>query len=511
MKSKSEENNNNKKLNFSNLHLFYLSYPNKEEKSDKKYNLTFDKEDNVLFENNKNKFNVINDYYQIQNKIKTIEINNKSFNQNYSIIQNDIKYICETIYKLNNNTLNILSEKKIELNQIKEIKNYSIEINFKITELIQKISSLINSFNEKINLNNELISYIKILTNNFKIEKTVKNILKEYEKIINYLKEKNINNIKLKEKGNELIKKYSSRCETAELLINIEKEVIKDFSKFEVLNKEKENVDIFINDKIKKCENENLKIENELNLKIEKRQKLNLKIINLIKAFTNYIQYFNEKNILIYQNLINQIKDKKIQNDSLIKEIEINIEILNKRIFEFLGLEIYFEENIIKCKERIISIDDNFDPRCDELNKLIFQYEKIKQIIIEYLNKYKNVFLELIVLRETIFINIFNTENEYFKSDTKQIYNIEISNISLYQNKLIELLNHKDNIENNISKLKIKYIILSILPNQFLIIRPILINNYLLNQNNFLQNKIKIILGNNFNINKLYYIKKISK
>ncbi len=507
MESKSEENNN-KNINFLNQKLLYFSHSNKEKKNENKYILTFEKDENLLFEKQKNSFK--NEYYQIQNKIKTIEINNESLNKNYSNIQNDIKNINEKIYELNNNILNILSEKKIEVNQIKEIKKYSIEINFKITELIQKISSLINSFNEKINLNNELISYIKILTKNLNIEKTVKNILKEYETIINYLKDKNINNIKLKEKGNELIKKYSIRCETAELLINIEKEVIKDFSKFQVINKEKENVNIFIKDKIKKCENENLKIENELNLQIEKRQEINLKIIKLIKAFTNYIHYFNEKNILIYQDLINQIKVQKFKNNDLIKEIEINIEKLKNIIFEFLELEIYFEENIIKCKEKIISIDDNFDPRCDELNKLIFQYEKIKNIIIEHLNKYKNIFIELIFQRNHS-LNLLNKENEYSKINNKQIFHIENPNIILYQNKLKDLLNNKDDIENNISKLKIKYIILSILPNQFLIIRPILINKYLVNQNNFLQNKFKMILGNNFNINKLYYIKKISK
>ena len=112
MKSKSKENKNKTNLNVTNPNLLNLSFPNQEEKIEGKNNSFFKKEDNLLFEKNKNSFNFVNDYCQIQNKIKVIENNNKSFNQNYSIIHNDIKNLNEEIYELNNNTLNILSKKK---------------------------------------------------------------------------------------------------------------------------------------------------------------------------------------------------------------------------------------------------------------------------------------------------------------------------------------------------------------------------------------------------------------
>ena len=122
--------------------------------------------------------------------------------------------------------------------------------------------------------------------------------------------------------------------------------------------------------------------------------------------------------------------------------------------------------------------------------------------------KYKNIFFEIIFIRENMFYNNFDVFN--FK-ENEIINNIEIPNIIFFKNQIKKLSELRENIENNISRLKIKYLILSILPNQFDKIRHIIMTKYLENQNNFLRNKLKMILGNNFDINKIYCVNKFFK
>ncbi len=471
--------------------------------------------DNCLSEKKENKLNLSDETYsEILMKIKQYEIKYKPFynnnKQNQSLeTKNEIIKLIEIIYQLNNKSLSFLSKKNnLVEKEINEIKNNTLQINLKINALIQKISSSLNFYNEQINFSNELISSFKNLSKvlNLNFQKNFKEIIKESEVFLKFYKENNIRNIKLKEKEKELMKKYSSRCESAELFIEIEKEIMREFSKFQDLNKNKEKFELLINDKMKKCKNEILNIENELNEIIEKRQEINIQMVKTLKNFSNYIKISYEKILNKYKIFYLEIKE----NNQIInsKTIEIHIEKLKHMILGFIELEVYFEENISKCKEKINIINDINDPRSEELKQLNIEYEKIKIIIVDCLMKYKNIFFEIIFIRENMFCYNFDELN--FK-EKEIINNIEIPNIIFFKNQIKKLSELRENIENNISRLKIKYLILSILPNQFDKIRQIIMTKYLENQNNFLRNKLKMILGNNFDINKIYCVNKFFK
>lgn len=442
-----------------------------------------------------------------QYDIKFKSIYNHKQNQSLET-ENEMKKICDLIYELNNKSLSFLSKKNnLEEKEISEIKEYNLKINFKINELNQKISSLINFYNEQFNFFNELITYFKNISQNLNLNFKQKfdKIIQESEIFLNFYKNNNIKNIQLKEKEKELMKKYSLRCETAELYIDIEKEIIKEFSKFQDLNKNKEKYSFLINDKINKCKNEILKIENELNELIEKRQEINIQMNKTLKNFCNYIQIFFEKIYNKFNLFNNEIKEN---NQTInLKEIENNIQKLKQIILEFIELEIYFEENISKCNEKISTINDNNDPRSEELNQLIIQFEKIKKIIIEFLMKYKKIYFDTIFIKNLFCHNI----HEFNFKEKEIINNIEIPNLIFFKNQIKKISELRENIENNISRLKIKYLIFSILPNQFDKIKPILMSKYFENQNYFLQNKLQMILGNNFDVNNIYCVKKILK
>jgi hypothetical protein len=78
--------------------------------------------------------------------------------------------------------------------------------------------------------------------------------------------------------------------------------------------------------------------------------------------------------------------------------------------------------------------------------------------------------------------------------------------LSQQEKDINEILSKRDILESDINKLKTDFLILNTLPNQYLINKVFLINDIFISKIQILEEKLKLIFGQNFEIKNIYTI-----
>lgn len=207
---------------------------------------------------------------------------------------------------------------------------------------------------------------------------------------------------------------------------------------------------------------------NEINILVEEYKNLNIIITDFKNKYTKLFYDFQsfkeklEKDEFIYNNqletgLISNGNEEISQESKFFDEENNENDEYDKKIIN--------EINILK---RDIYNKVNFLYELYNLNKNKSAYNKNTDIYNKYIN-------------EEIFINFNQQENE-----------------------INELISKRDIIDKDIIKLKMDFLVLNTLPNQYMINKVFLINETLNSYNKILEDKLKLIFGQKFEVKNLY-------
>lgn len=581
-------------------------------------------------------------YCKIKDQEKESQIN--ELNAKISNLNNEISNKNDDINRLNKKIKNL----QIDFNSLKESKNIllkqlkekEIEIknnNEKIFNLNAKYDSLLKSKDENIRKLNKKIRFQKNqISNNQKNGKNNITLFQKHKYLdnkeqfdmsifeINKIKETCNYLFQEKLKLEEIQIKLNMKYNVTKIIMNLGIQLQEEFNIYktknnkEDINDSEDIIDIFINEKIKKCKEdinitqskitnkliEKKKINNQLlaRIKIHKEEienKFNENISNLKLLFKklnenegidngkenkNLTQIMQEiidkhKECILYERNINS--NKYIEANAIniernqIKEIIINIKNTchnkNEIIDEILPL-IVNSMNSLKNIELNIDIQikyydyrkqnniENKTTKSYEIIKFVEEYNNLKLTIIDIKNKFMKLYEEFMIfkgkllndeniynnqLEEEELINVGEANNEKievnneiineinnFKNDisnkknfliglynnNKNVLNIYSDllkncknsdiNLSMYlsqqEKDINEILSKRDNLESDINKLKTDFLILNTLPNHYLINKVFLINDIYIFKIQKLEEKIKLIFGQNFDIKNIY-------
>ena len=343
-----------------------------------------------------------------QNKIKITENNDSKNENNTQNLYNEIKILKEKNEQLNEQNELMKIENKKLLNQNEAYK-------IKIEEYINQINDLNNSINNKDILINEL----KEKEVAIKKEENNKNNLKYEEKLEVY---KN-NEIKLKEKNNELNKKLDECNLKLKDIININ-----------------ENLD----EQLKKKQNEIDKLTKEINEKDKLYNLLKNDEITKIKEYEvnikSYKEQLDEKNKII-NNLKNENEEKekllleqnnkeKIKNETIIEEKK-QLELKDNKT-NIIEKEKYSLENNKEENEKINEIKNNDLEKTNNIeNKKEEKEEKVGR---RYKYSLRNKFLqkkeEAKKMKELEKQNMTNETNDNSNKKDTNIINDDNNNIN---------------------------------------------------------------------------------
>ena len=402
-------------------------------------NYNSDNNDNI------NNNNIINDNSNIDNfDINLLKENNKQLN---------VK-IMELVEELKNKEKNIISLNEEKEMYLKKKGEYENRING-MSKLINKMKDELDNKNISLDSNDNKIIILQNELNNASELNNQSN--SNISKLIN-------ENDKLKNQIQSLKDNYTN------ISINNE-ELINKINQLEKQNEEKINkINQENNAKINELQNEineNNKTSIELhNLKI-KNQNLNKKILLL--------QQENKK-LLEYENLNNNLKNEILLKDKNIEEIKLKINSDNSNnlnIIENLKKDIISKNNIIieqkrsnqeleKENNNIAILKNNIEKSNNIINELKNKYEALSKEneehknIIEELEKENN---NIIILKKNIekLNNIINDlKNKYatLSKENEENKNIieELKNEIIIKNKIIE--KNKIQIENDLNEIE---------------------------------------------------------
>ena len=392
----------------------------------------------------KNKYNteiekIKKENENLNNKIKIEKDNTKLENENYDKLKNENSSLLNKNKELNEN-LSKLSEKYVKKKT--EFSNIIIELKKEIDKLKDENKLLYNSLTQsRDKLNSELLKNeeLKKKLKNSK-EKELLDEIEKYQKIINNLKneldiEKQSNSFNelnaksLMEEINKLKNKNKNFIMSNQIKFSINKikkisiNKIYNFSFSLIINKKLIfnisklfNFSLLPNLNLKKSENKNYKISNELNISFEKDLKRFNDNINEIKNLEKKFYDEQIKNLKI--NLEKEYQDKIEKYKNLFKN-NIKIEINN------------FIENIFN-KNLFQNIEDKISKNESKINNL--------NILIS--NKFTNI------IKNSLKIN----ENNFY---LKRNFDFELKKLkNEYENKLTKKRNKKYTLKNEISELK---------------------------------------------------------
>ena len=567
---------------------------------------------NEINENKNYLLNKINDKEKeiLELQKKYDEINNKLLNineQNNSLLNecqnksNEINNLSETI-KNNNILLKSKDEKIFKLNKrLKSQKNQILKMNLKNKNNVCPLSTSINGGN------------LQFFDSKYEIDS---------------LKDSNNNLLNEKLNNNENQNKLNMKYNVTKVLMNLGTQLTKEFGEYKSKTKKEEQnldglIDMFINEKIKKSEQDIKNNQNNISQKITEKKKINGKLIKEIKnynesfisKFNKFISYLNEllknfnekvenKNnnkseIEIIQEILDELNKYNIykinigniNNNNEIMDIGELKEIVNKlknliqnkkemiiniipKIIESYNVIINEEmkvDNQIKYYDYKKQLLIDKKSTNDDLDAFVNEYTNLKNEILslkEKYNKLKEDFLltkEKLIYNENILINQIEKElenpinikseeeenninlnnsteetNDEEEEDNQKIINeiniltknilnkkdILLKNIENEENKNINdiynkckkedlnfaeqekkvniLISSRNDIEKKIDDLKLNFLILNTLPNQYPSYKIYIIYDSLIDKNKKLEQKLKLVFGNNFNVNYIY-------
>ena len=360
---------------------------------------------------------------EINNFLKS---NNNDTNKDKTINEETIYNIAKDLkekeeIKQEKENLEIIN--KENLNQIKSFKEKIQELNFAkstLTKMLAEKEGIINTLTDE---KSSLLDQI--------------NSLKEDKKILN----NRIEELELDIKNREEIEK--KRIEE-EKILNEEQNKIKDF-KIKIQMLEYANKDL--SQKLSNSENQISILEKSLekisqkNTKIEKLYKDNITQNNIFLTEVNTLKTESEKQ----NNEFNQLKKINEQNINIINELnkkvheyeQENLKLmskLNNQIFE----KDYIENNLVKQNNKMLIYSQEQEERIkkitEENNLLIQEKNKYKQLFDQIYNHTNNISKEknLLLIRQQIkymktINNSINTQNNTY-DNSKYIYNPNFEN-----------------------------------------------------------------------------------
>ena len=465
--------------------------------------INMEKEDIISFINQKEKF------------YETIEENNKNLKKKINELEKNIQKNDKEIYDLKNNNAslkkknemlaqeiedskkelketneksfflsNVLDDKvdkedydeiEQQLNQEKEknknLKNNIDKLNEEISKKEEEIIKNKNKINSQENDLKDNINKIKNLSE--EIEKNNKNYNELLNKYKNFISQKEENEKKINEaiKNLNLSEKYLK-------FVNMEKpELIKI-----ILDKDKnitkiENKNYISMNKIKELENLNQKNKNEL-------EKNNLTINNLNKKLEYLEKEINglksekenlEKKIVgINKELLNE-KNEKEKLKSVEKDLEEEKNknnLLTKENINLKNESLKQNENLIKAKNEIISLENKIKENEEKFNSITKEKDLLNKNYTDLMNKYneqltntqqrekkdneaiKNLnltggYLKLANMSKDQLISLIIEKDKYLKilEDSKKNLNEKIEKIN----------NEKNNLQNQLNNLKVSF------------------------------------------------------
>ena len=394
--------------------------------------------------------------------------------------------------------------KKAELNLNELIDNF---INEKKEKCNQEINNTQNNINQKIiekkkingQLLNEVKKYNEIFTNKFKeylsnLNEFVK-IFKENEKNINSDNKSGIQIIQ------EIIDEVN-QCNLYEanlgkingdnneaININELKEMINKLKEYTINKK-----DMIINLIPKIIESYNIIIKEEMNAD------------NQIK----YYQY--KKQILIDKKTTNDDLDKFITEYSNLKDTIISFKEQYKKIKEdFLSSKekLIYNENIYTNQIEKELLNDTNVENGEDKNSVNLNHsseetndeddEDNQKIMNEISTLKSNILNKKKILKETLQNEDSKNENEIYNKCKNADFNL-----SEQEKKINTLITSRDNIEKKIDDLKLNFLLLNTLPNQYQTYKVFISHDAIKEHNKKLEQKLKLVFGNNFNVNYIY-------
>ena len=602
-------------------------------------------------------------YFKIKEQEKTEQINQlnqkissllNEFKENKNDLLNQINQKEEKIFQLEKNNKEIQNEYINEKNKNKSLINENKKMMEEINDFNEDIKNKnlalesnekkINSLNNKLKIQKNLILYLNkiwIRNINFNYYKKPK-IANEQKKLIDNSKFevdiiKKFNNSLFKEKLEleESQVKLNMKYNLTKMMMNLGSKILDEFNIYIEKNEKDysqmdEIIDIFINDKIQKCKEEILIIQNKISKRLNEKKIINIQLLNKLKSYKDdFINKYNEnvlnwneclkifhenegidngkenKNLYqIIREIIEEYKESKILQLTLnskenigidiieLKDIINNIKYLGKNKREMINDLIPVIEkslNILKSIElnteqqikyyefkHQIEINNNYNENSD-IKNFLDEYNSLKTVISQTKNKFNNLYQEFILFQEKLendeylfnneieeelnfnnyinqngneFNDLNNTSDETnideddidnkeiinkinrLKSDisykksflhgipkgvtdknglTKylNIYNIcKNSDINIFYYKhekdINDIISNRDIILKDINKLKTELLILNTLPNQYQINKVFLINKHHEEKISKLEQILRLILGENFNIKNIY-------
>ena len=392
-------------------------------------------------------------YFKLLNEFNNYQTNAKN-NKNTNSLFLPESFIKEKITK-NNNELNSIEK---ELNEKTE-KKTNISNN-----IVQNISEYIDIYNSSIDL--FLNNYNSLLQKVEEEEKEKENEIQEIlDEILVALNQLNLNNIST----------FDINQELSEILTNINKVINTKLNSFDNLIKalnESYNTNVILeeincNDNIiyynGKNQNSITNNKNNKNKLINQEQNDDEKILQSYNDYSKNI--FNAKNK--YKEIINQFC---VYKNSIIYE-KSNIE-------KYLLLLKNMKDNNIE-KNNDNKEEINYDMKLI-LNKIQNDKNSLRQII----NR----------LNDNININA-NTKKECLDS---------IPDNSKLKESIEKEIIIKDEIEDNINEIKSNYLLMKNLPKHYESYKKYLSISILERKNKILEEKLKMIFGDKFNINNIY-------
>ena len=391
-------------------------------------------------------------YFKLLNEFNTYQENVKN-NKNTNSLFLPETFIKEKITK-NNNELNSIEK---ELNEKTEKKKI---ITNNLVQNISEYIDLYNSSNDLFLTNcNSLLQ--KIDEEEKEKENEIQEILDELTLALNQL---NLNNISTSNANQEL----------SEILTNIKKVINIKLNSFDNLIKA-----------LNESYNANVILE-EINC--------NDNIIYYNGKNQNLINSTNNKNKVINQEQNDDEKILQSYNDyrkNIFNAKNKYKEIINK-FCAYKNSIIYQKSNIEKYLLLLKNMKDN-DIEKNNDNKEEINYDM--KLILNKIENDKNSLRQI--------INKFN-DNININANTKKECLESIPDNSKLKESIEKEIIIKDEIEDNINEIKSNYLLMKNLPNHYELYKKYLSISTLEKKNKILEEKLKIIFGDKFNINNIY-------
>ena len=403
------------------------------------------------------------EFSEYKSKNKKAELNLNELIDNFI---NEKKEKCNQEINNTQNNINqkIIEKKKINGQLLNEVKKYNEIFTNKFNQYLSNLNELVEIFKEKEkNINDDNKSRIQI----------IQEIIEEVNQCNLY--EANLG--KINGDNNEAIN------------INELKEMINKLKGYTINKK-----DIIINLIPKIIESYNIIIKEEMNADNQIKYYQYKKQILIDKKTTNddldkFISEYSslKDTILSFKEQYKKIKeDFLLSKENLIYNENIYTNQIEKELLNNTNIENGEDKNSVNLNHSSEETNDEDD---EDNQKIMNEISTLKSNI---LNK-KNILKEILQNEDN------KNENEIYNKCKNADFNL-----SKQEKKIKTLITSRDNIEKKLDDLKLNFLLLNTLPNQYQTYKVFISHDVIKEYNKKLEQKLKLVFGNNFNVNYIY-------